>query len=204
MALMLRKPKVSGFVRVQLYSKLAVFLVAVFVLLASFSPLVQAAAKVKNKCPRNCYPMLVMRVIDGDSVLGYIHTNDQQAVIYATLRLEGIDTPETGRRAQCVREELRGLKAKLSLMKQLAPIINHHSANYACACDYQGGKFAKRRVGTLKVKSAGKSKWQNVTRHLLTKCLAVPYTKGKRPDWCQCLDKGNCPKKFFAKCRFAR
>ena len=160
-----------------------------------------AKSKVRNHCPKNCYPMLVMRVIDGDTVQGYIHTNDDEAVIYAKLRLDGIDTPES-RGSRCPEEHLLALLAKEQLRKQLAPIIRSHSINRSCACDTRGGKFAKRRVGSLRIRKSVGKKWRDVTKALKRRCYAIDYSgKGKRADWCGCLKSGNCsPAQFPAKC----
>jgi len=169
--------------------------------------LAQAKSSVRNHCPKNCYPMLVMRVIDGDTVQGYIHTNDDEAVIYAKLRLDGIDTPES-RAPKCPEEHLLALLAKNQLHKQLASIIRSYSINRSCACDARGGKFAKRRVGSLKIRKAGGKKWRDVTKSLKRRCFAIDYNgKGARANWCGCLKNGNCPTdKFPAKCikRFTR
>ncbi len=140
--------------------------------------------------------MLMLRVLDGDSVQGYIHTNDRESVIYTTLRLEGIDTPEIGK-AQCLGEKVKGLEAKLYLKRLLDPLIRRRTANIACACDYRGGKFAKRRVGSLKIKR--NERWRDVSQFLTNRCLAVPYDKGTRPNWCRCLNKKACPSQFFKK-----
>ena len=162
---------------------------------------ISSAVFAKNKCPKNCYPMLVTRVIDGDTVQGYIHTSDDVAVIYAKLRLDGIDTPES-KGPQCPEEHLLALLAKNQLEKQLAPIIRSRSINRSCACDTKGGKFAKRRVGRLRIKKAvEKNGW---TLASLSSSAAMPFPydgKGKRANWCNCLKSGNCPTdKFSAKC----
>ncbi len=155
----------------------------------------------KNKCPTNCYPMLVMRVIDGDTVQGYIHTSDDMAVIYAKLRLDGIDTPES-KRPQCPEEHLLALLAKGALANQLAPIIRSRSINQTCACDTKGGKFARRRIGSLRIKKSGGKKWIDVAKPLISRCYAIAYSgKGPRINWCKCLKSGDCPaNKFPAKC----
>ena len=177
--------------------RIASFLSLIVVILMIFQMTsAKAYNGVRNKCPKNCYPMLMMRVLDGDSVQGYIHTNDKESVIYTTLRLEGIDTPET-RRAQCDKEKLRGLEAKLYLKDLLDPFIRRRTANIACACDYRGGKFAKRRIGSLKVKR--QDRWRDVSLFLTNRCLAVPYKKESRPNWCQCLNNAICPSQFFKK-----
>jgi len=155
---------------------------------------------VRNKCPKNCYPMLIMRIIDADTVQGYIHTNDDEAVIYAKLRFEGVDTPEKGRPG-CMEEKLLALLARDYLAARLAPIIQARSANRACACDAQGGKFAKRRIGSLKIKQPGAKKWQDISSSLLKKCYALPYHGGKRVNWCSCLKGNKCPTaQFPARC----
>ena len=42
----------------------------------------------------NCYKMLVLRVVDGDTVYGYIDTSDPIVAVRVKLRLKGIDAPE--------------------------------------------------------------------------------------------------------------
>ena len=51
-----------------------------------------------------CHPVLLLGVVDGDTVQGYVDTSDPSVAVRVKIRIDGIDTPETGGRARCIEE----------------------------------------------------------------------------------------------------
>lgn len=140
----------------------------------------------------SCTPMLLMRVIDADTVAGYIDTSDPEVAVRASLRIDGIDTPETGKRARCLEERWKAREAKDFLMRTLAAALDKPTRSLVRVCDLTSDKYAKRRRGRLEIKRG--STWHDVASLLVEKGYALPYDGGRRGlRWCECLTDGRCP-----------
>jgi endonuclease YncB( thermonuclease family) len=170
--------------------------VVVACLLASLSFDVPARAA-GSPTPEGCYPMLVMSVVDGDTVYGYIDTSDPQVAIRAKLRLEGIDTPEIGSHAQCPEEKAMGAAARDFLRGKLYPSLAQPTRTFARACNIAEDKYGGRRVGRLEA-FLDKS-WVDLSELMVAEGLAFRYDGGKRGTvWCDCLTAGQCPADYKA------
>ncbi|MBI1384801.1 MAG: hypothetical protein GC150_07825 [Rhizobiales bacterium] len=131
----------------------------------------------------NCHSMLVIRVIDGDTVHGYIDTSDPLVAIRANLRLERVDAPERGRRASCEQERERGEAARAYVARLLDGAIEKRSRKLVRACDLRRDKYALRRVGRLEVRL--ENGWVDVGALLLKRGLVrESEAGGRRSTWC--------------------
>lgn len=152
----------------------------------------QSSAEAAGPTAQTCQQMLVLRVIDGDTVYGYIDTSDPIVAIRAKLRLEGIDAPERGYRARCPAEAAKADQAKAFLQQILTRAIKSRGRSLARACHLRQGKYALRRLGRLEIRIA--RKWIDVSALLLKNGFAIP-SKGRRDRaaWCKCPKHGDCP-----------
>lgn len=139
-----------------------------------------------------CTPMLLLKVVDADTVAGYIDTSDPEVAVRASLRLEGIDAPETGGRARCVEERWKAREAKAFLTETLAEALDKPTRSLARVCAVKSDKYARRRLGRLEVKRG--RRWLDVAGLMLEQGYALPYWGGRRGmRWCECLIDGRCP-----------
>lgn len=107
----------------------------------------------------------VARVVDGDTViLDCLGTGQFRA------RLMGFDTPET-HRPSCNREALLGQEATRRLRALLA-------APAAITIELGGWDRYDRRLISIAVNG------RDVGATLIAEGLALPYQRGRRPDWC--------------------
>jgi endonuclease YncB( thermonuclease family) len=142
--------------------------------------------------PPGCYSMLLVSVIDGDTVYGYVDTSDPEVAIRVKLRIAGIDTPEAGGRAQCDAERAKAAEAKSFLASQLQEGLARPVRGLARACKIESDKYGGRRLGRLEVYS--NHRWVDLGQLMISRGLAFPYAGGKRGTaWCDCLDGGQCP-----------
>ena len=142
-----------------------------------------------------CHKMLILRVIDGDTVYGYIDTSDPIVAIRAKLRLAGIDAPERGYRAQCPEEAAKADAARGYLNNVLSQAVAARTRSFARACNLKRGKYALRRLGQLEVRL--ENGWVDINALLLRKGYALPSKKRrKRGAWCRCLTQGSCPEGY--------
>ena len=140
----------------------------------------------------NCYNMHILKVVDGDTVYGYIDTSDPMIAVRAKLRILGIDAPERKGRAKCVAEAQKGEAARNYLSSILDNAISKRSRMLARVCQLKRGKYASRRLGRLEVHL--RNGWVDMGELLLSKGHAIPYQGGRRGrTWCNCLEKGDCP-----------
>lgn len=102
-----------------------------------------------------CQPVLLLAVVDGDTVHGYIDTSDPSVAVRVKIRLDGIDTPETGGHARCAEERQRAAEAKAFLQQLLAPGLAKPTRKFARACAIRDDKYASRRLSHLEI--AGES-----------------------------------------------
>lgn len=167
-------------------------LFAAVLLLASAG--IAAAAETDGMLPSEafCSPMLLLKVVDADTVQGYIDTSDPEVAVRASLRLEGIDAPETGGRARCTEEREKAREAKQFLIATLADALDKPTRSAARVCAVKSDKYAKRRLGRLEIKRG--RRWLDVAGLMLAQGYALPYQGGKRGrTWCDCLIVGRCP-----------
>jgi endonuclease YncB( thermonuclease family) len=157
--------------------------------LLAAAPSVPIAA---SEHPPGCYSMLLVSVVDGDTVYGYVDTSDPEVAIRVKVRIAGIDTPETGGRAQCASERAKATEAKTYLSRQLEEGLTRPVRGLARVCDIQSDKYGGRRLGRLEIYS--NHRWLDLGALMIKKGFAFPYAGGKRGEaWCSCLDSGRCP-----------
>lgn len=149
--------------------------------LFSVQPGTAASSRTASDETANCYKMMVLRVVDGDTIYGYIDTSDPLIAIRARLRLRGIDTPERGKRALCDGERVQGEAAKEYVQSLLSDAIAARTRSLVRACDLKRGKYALRRIGHLQVRR--NNGWVDISEQLLRAGLARP-SKGRRDKWC--------------------
>ncbi len=153
------------------------------------------SASAAGEHPPGCYSMLLVNVIDGDTVYGYVDTSDPEVAIRVKLRITGIDTPETGGRAQCDAERAKAVEAKSFLVSQLSEGLSRPVRGLARVCEIESDKYGGRRLGRLEVYA--NHKWLDLGSLMIKKGLAFPYAGGKRGEaWCTCLDGGQCPEGY--------
>lgn len=110
-------------------------------------------------------PCAVARVVDGDTViLDCLGTGQFRA------RLMGFDTPET-HRPRCNREALLGQAATRRLRALLDTAAGF-------AVELGGWDRYERRLITIAING------RDVGETLIAEGLALPYQRGRRPDWC--------------------
>jgi endonuclease YncB( thermonuclease family) len=113
----------------------------------------------------------IISVTDGDTIKTILTL--PCPLCYASIRIAGIDTPETNYLAKCAREKERGILAtnfvKNLVKNQPVMIIK----------DPSWDKFGGRIDATVIVND------KNIGNELLAAGLAKPYNgTGPRPDWC--------------------
>jgi len=148
----------------------------------TFADLGAVRAGTVNAAGQVCHKMLVLRVVDGDTVYGYIDTSDPLIALRARLRLAGINAPEKGRRARCPAEKSRAAKAEQYVQQLLAPAIEKRTRQLVRACNIKRGKYALRRIASLEVRQ--RNGWLNVGEQLVKRGLAGRSKRGRRLDWC--------------------
>lgn len=80
--------------------------------------------------------ILKAEVVDGDTIKGLIACSDKLVCGEWYFRIKGVDTPETGRRAECEYERLLGVKATnhvKSLMTHGALVTGSNLYRKGCA-----------------------------------------------------------------------
>lgn len=144
-----------------------------------------------------CHSVLLLGVVDGDTVHGYIDTSDPQVAVRVKIRLLGIDTPEAGGRAQCVEERRKAKAAKDFLQLTLQRALEKPTRSLVRACEVRDDKYASRRLSRLEIVDAGKH-WTDVGKLMVEQGLAFPYDGGARgKHWCNCLQGGQCPSGYL-------
>ena len=116
-------------------------------------------------------PARVTRVIDGDTFK--VEARPWPGIVaQASVRVRGVDTPETGRRARCGDyERRRGRAAREFVRGVIGEQVWLINVSY--------GKYARRVIASV---------WLADGRDLATLLLAtghaLPYRGGRRPSWC--------------------
>ncbi|MEZ5774284.1 MAG: thermonuclease family protein [Hyphomicrobiaceae bacterium] len=173
-------------------SRTAVALLVAAVLLLAPASTSAGAAGSAGEAGEGCHDMLPIRIVDGDTVYGYIDTSDPEVAVKVKLRIAGIDTPETGARARCEEEARSGKRAKDFLAEMLAEALGSRGEVPARACGLKPDKYHSRRLGRLEIQ-IGK-RWIDVGQTMIEEGFAFPYAGGRRGRiWCDCLQHGSCP-----------
>ena len=110
-------------------------------------------------------PCAVARVVDGDTVI-----LDCLGMGQFRARLMGFDTPET-HRPRCNREALLGQAAT----RRLRALLDTPAG---FAVQLGGWDRYERRLITITINGS------DVGDTLIAEGLALPYQRGRRPDWC--------------------
>ena len=146
-------------------TKDAVILILVVILLSLFIGCHAAYAGQKYRWP-------VLRVIDGDTVKVRINSMPRELQL-VSVRINGVDTPEKGRRAKCSYERELSKKAKAftSLALEQAKDIYFTNISY--------GKYGGRILATVYVDGF------NLGDMLINQNLAKPYFGKKKIGFCK-------------------
>ncbi|HJQ55974.1 MAG TPA: thermonuclease family protein [Vineibacter sp.] len=117
--------------------------------------------------PANAEPGRIHRIIDGDTVEVVLNGR------VAQIRLNHIDTPETGHRALCDRERQLGEQATAAA-RELLPIGSMVELTLWPEKDRHSRLLANITIGT-----------RDYGGELRRRGLALPYRgRGPKPDWC--------------------
>lgn len=114
------------------------------------------------------YRMTVERVLDGDSIKGRVSVWPG-TVIEATIRIDGIDTPELRGKCEAEKQKAREARDYLRAMLGGMPLV------YDVRPDKYGGRYVARLVTAQGV---------DVAAGMIAAGLARPYDGGKRQPWC--------------------
>lgn len=110
-------------------------------------------------------------VTDGDTIKSRL--NIPCPLCNVSVRIRGIDTPETASLAKCEKERVLGIKAKNFL------IDFTQNKTSMLVKEPKWDKYGGRINGIVKIDGI------NVADLMISKGLARPYTgRGKKSDWC--------------------
>lgn len=118
------------------------------------------------------YAYKVLRVVDGDTVeieAAYL-PKELRNTLY--LRIIGVDTPEKGARAKCIREAMGALKAKFFIEQEIK------KATKVEITLSKWDKYGGRVLGDILLDDVP------VSKKLIDSRLAKPYNGGKKSGWC--------------------
>jgi len=113
----------------------------------------------------------IIHIIDGDTIKTYLSL--PAPLNKVSIRVLGMDTPESTWRAKCPEEKALGKKAT-QFLKDFAgdtPVMEIK--------DYKWDKYGSRIDGTVYIKG------KNITELLIENGLARPYFGKKKSDWCK-------------------
>lgn len=114
----------------------------------------------------------VLGTVDGDTIRTQIDTLPCP-LCKVSIRVKGIDTPESGHLAKCDKEKELGVKAKKFLELHVGP------STHMVVTDMSWDKYGGRINGNVNVSG------QDVATVMIMRGLAKPYTgKGPKPNWC--------------------
>lgn len=109
---------------------------------------------------------------DGDTVK-FVASSFPAPIQKISVRILGIDTPETGHRAKCFDEKLKGTRAKKFLTQHLKQATTVQPV--VTGWDKYGGRV----LGDVLADG------QSVKTLMITKGFAVSYDGGKKSEWCK-------------------
>lgn len=115
----------------------------------------------------------VLNVIDGDSIIisaPFLPKELKQTLI---LRIEGVDTPEFGRKAKCRQEKEKSEQARNYVIKEI------DKASEVRIILRKWDKYGGRVLGDLELDS------NLLSRKLIDTGHAVEYKGGKKRSWCR-------------------
>jgi len=118
-------------------------------------------------------PAKLIRVIDGDSYIMQIQLSNQGIYYIGSVRLDGVDTPESTFRAKCPQEKELGKKAT-EFVKQW---FTKHG-KYVIIKTQSREKYG-RWLGIVETYDG-----INLGDDLVSAGYAVKYNGGKKHDWC--------------------
>jgi endonuclease YncB( thermonuclease family) len=123
------------------------------------------------------YAARAVRVVDGDTLIAEVQVYPQ-VIIRTSVRLRGIDTPES-RRPKCEAERRLGLKAK-RFVKKVVPISDSFLKMRLKRLKL--GKYAGRVLADVEIKRG--KEWIDLARLLQYNRLGRKYFGGKKGNWC--------------------
>lgn len=117
------------------------------------------------------FVMPIVSVTDGDTIRSSVKL--PCPLCNVSVRILGIDTPESTNLAQCPAEKAKGLEAKAFLKAFAAPY------DTMTVSDYKWDKYGGRIDAVVIINNI------NVGQLLIEKGFAKPYTgSGPKPNWC--------------------
>lgn len=124
------------------------------------------------------FNVTVVRVVDGDTFA--ITLPLPPPLDKAKVRIRGIDTPELAPKAKCVEEGEQAKKASAFLKSKL-------TGKSVKLTKPQWDKFGGRIDSDVFLNGKSLNEQILLFRDESGKPIALPYTGGKRPDWCAFL-----------------
>lgn len=118
------------------------------------------------------YEYPIIRVIDGDTVVFQASFLPEPLKPELSLRIYGVDTPEKGYRAGCVRENNRSIEATAFVKKSI------EQAKQKRIVLMEWDKFGGRVLGDLLLDG------QSLRELLIKNNFARPYFGDKKKSWC--------------------
>jgi len=117
----------------------------------------------------------VVRVVDGDNIKVILSPlKDYPPLNSISIRIHGIDTPESTWRAKCYQEKELGLKAKAFVIDLIG------DAQRIKITNYKWDKYGGRVLADVSVKGI------DIKQELLDNGYAKEYFgKGSKPNWCE-------------------
>jgi micrococcal nuclease len=112
----------------------------------------------------------IVRVIDGDTISTLVPL--PCPLCRVSIRILGIDTPESNYQAKCIREKTLGIEAK-EYVKTLVGDIKIMTVR-----NIKWDKYGGRINGDVEVGGV------DIGKTLIEKGYARPYDGGKKSDWC--------------------
>lgn len=126
-----------------------------------------------------------VKVVDGDTI-AFIDKRQPKPIQKVSIRVLGIDTPESTYRAKSEAEKKHGLAAKQFVYQRIKKARRLHLTIKGW------DKYGGRVLGSIKVDG------KDIAKLMTQEGYAVYYDGGKKPDWEQILKKQKRePKKQF-------
>lgn len=125
-----------------------------------------------------------VKVIDGDTV-AFRDKSLPKPIQKISIRIVGIDTPESTFRANSDAEKKHGIKAKKFVYERVKKSRNLHITIKGW------DKYGGRVLGSIKIDG------KDLANLLIKEGYAVKYDGGKKPDWLAILSKRKQAKKSW-------